>query len=135
MDKYIKRCAKIVLVSIFIVWFTGCSEASTRIIFKGESINWSGELDTTISSEGQEDGAYRINYKNNDWKEIQNYKMNINDGRIIREETGMSSGTLDFPIIRTTGSDVSRNEDQMVVIEWTDSNDNHFEEKILLRAQ
>ncbi|RAW13170.1 hypothetical protein DC345_19920 [Paenibacillus taichungensis] len=89
-------------------------------------------LYSTVTNERAESGQYTIFYKKDNLEDIKGYKININEGRIIRKESGLTSKSINFPIIRTQGSSVSRNEDQTVIIEWTDMNGNNFEEKLIL---
>ncbi|WP_433948886.1 hypothetical protein [Paenibacillus taichungensis] len=107
----------------------------TRINLMGESEHWRGELDTTVTNERAENGAYTIFYKKDNLEDIKEYKININEGMIIRKESDLTSKSLDFPLKRTKGSQVSRNEDQTIVIEWTDMNGNNFEENFILREK
>ncbi|MGC5775943.1 hypothetical protein [Paenibacillus pabuli] len=124
-----------ILILIVAMSLTGCSKLHTRINLMGESENWRGELDTTVTNERAENGAYTISYKKDNLEDIKDYEININEGRIIRKESDLTSKSINFPITRTKGSMVSRNEDQTIVIEWTDKNDNNFEEKLILREK
>jgi hypothetical protein len=101
----------------------------------GESEHWRGELDTTVTNERTENGQYTIFYKKDNVEDIKEYKININEGRIIRKESDLTSKSINFPITRTKGSYVSSNEDQSIVIEWTDMNGNNLEEKLILRGK
>ncbi|WP_285077738.1 hypothetical protein [Paenibacillus sp. UMB7766-LJ446] len=123
------------LIVFFTISLTGCSKLQTRINLMGESENWSAELDTTVTNERAENGAYTVFYKKDNLEDIKGYKININEGSIIRQESDLTSKSISFPIMRTQGSSVSRNEDQAVVIEWTDINGNNFEEKLILREK
>ncbi|WP_315794672.1 hypothetical protein [Paenibacillus sp. BIC5C1] len=89
-------------------------------------------LYSTVTNERAESGEYTIFYKKDNLEDIKGYKININEGRIIRKESDLTSKSINFPIIRTKGSQVSRNKDQTIVIEWTDMNGNNFEEKLIL---
>lgn len=128
-----------VSISIFILIvamsLTGCSKLQTRINLMGESEHWRGELDTTVTNERTENGQYTIFYKKDNVEDIKEYKININEGRIIRKESDLTSKSINFPITRTKGSYVSSNEDQSIVIEWTDMNGNNLEEKLILRGK
>ncbi|QLG42509.1 hypothetical protein HW560_33245 [Paenibacillus sp. E222] len=125
-----------ILILIVGMSLTGCSKMQTRINLMGESDHWRGELDTTVTNERTENGEYTIFYKKDNLEDIQNYKININEGRITRKEDGgLASNSIKFPITRTRGSQVSRNEDQTIVIEWTDMNGNNFEENFILREK
>ncbi|PWW44958.1 MULTISPECIES: hypothetical protein [Paenibacillus] len=124
-----------ILILIVAMSLTGCSKLQTRISLMGESDHWRGELDTTVTSGRTENGAYTIFYKKDNLENIKDYKININEGRIIRKESDLTSKSIHFPITATRGSQVSRNEDQSVVIEWTDMKGNNFEEKFILREK
>ncbi|SEM76944.1 hypothetical protein [Paenibacillus sp. OK076] len=124
-----------ILILIVGMSLTGCSKMQTRINLMGESENWRGELDTTVTNEREENGAYTIFYKKDNLEDIKDYKISINEGSIIRKESDLTSKSINFPITRTRGSQVSRNEDQTIVIEWTDMNGNNFEEKFILREK
>lgn len=113
---------------------TGCSE-QTRMILMGESEHWRGELDTTVTSGREENGEYTILYKKENWEDIKGYKININEGRIINQGDGSPSNSIKIPITRTKGSQVSSNEEQTIVVEWTDINGNNLEEKLILREK
>jgi len=108
----------------------------TRINLMGESEHWRGELDTTVTNKRADNGEYTIFYKKDNLEDIKDYKININEGMIIRKEDGgLASNSIKFPITRTKGSMVSKNEDQTIVIEWTDMNGNNFEENFILREK
>ncbi|MFE6075022.1 hypothetical protein ACFVQB_11155 [Paenibacillus sp. NPDC057886] len=121
-----------ILILIVAMSLTGCSKLQTRINLMGESEHWRGELDTTVTNERAENGQYTIFYKKDNLEDIKEYKININEGRIIRKESDLTSKSIEFPITRTKGSMVSRNEDQTIVIEWKDMSGNNFEEKLIL---
>ncbi|WP_339849388.1 hypothetical protein MKY42_05480 [Paenibacillus sp. FSL W7-1088] len=124
-----------ILILIVGMSLTGCSKMQTRINLMGESENWRGELDTTVTNEREENGAYTIFDKKDNLEDIKDYKISINEGSIIRKESDLTSKSINFPITRTRGSQVSRNEDQTIVIEWTDMNGNNFEENFILREK
>ncbi|MDN4604938.1 hypothetical protein P5G61_27175 [Paenibacillus sp. F6_3S_P_1C] len=121
-----------IIILVVAMSLTGCSKLQTKINLMGESKNWSGELDTTVTNGKEENGEYTILYKNGDWEDIKGYKININEGRIIKQEDDSPSSSIKIPITRTKGSQVSSNEDQTIVIEWTDIDGNNLEEKLIL---
>lgn len=135
-NNIVLRVSISILILIVALSLTGCSKLQTRINLMGESEHWRGELDTTVTNERTENGEYTIFYKKDNLEDIQNYKININEGRIIRKEDGgLASNSIKFPITGTKGSMVSKNEDQTIVIEWTDMNGNNFEENFILREK
>lgn len=125
-----KFAAMFILV-VFIMISTGCVDKNTKITLRGESIHWNGELNSSITGQ-DESGMYTLFYKDEDWDDVQLYKININDGKVILEETGLTTRTIEIPINRTKSS-VTSNEPQTVNIIWNDSRGNEYEENILLK--
>lgn len=125
-----KLAAMFILV-VFIMISTGCVDKNTKITLKGESIHWNGELNSSITGQ-DESGMYTLFYKDEDWDDVQLYKININDGKVILEETGLTTRTIEIPMNRTKSS-VTSNEPQTVNIIWNDSRGNEYEENILLK--
>lgn len=125
-----KFAAMLILV-VFIMISTGCVDKNTKITLKGESIHWNGELNSSITGQ-EESGMYTLFYKDEDWDDVQLYKININDGKVILEETGLTTRTIEIPINRTKSS-VTSNEPQTVNIIWNDSRGNEYEENLLLK--
>lgn len=125
-----KFAAMLILV-VFIMISTGCVDKNTKITLKGESIHWNGELNSSITGQ-DESGMYTLFYKDEDWDDVQVYKIDINDGKVILEETGLTTRTIEIPINRTKSS-VTSNEPQTVNIIWNDSRGNEYEENILLK--
>ncbi|WP_427181348.1 hypothetical protein [Paenibacillus sp. TC-CSREp1] len=101
----------------------------------GKSEHWSSQLDTTVTKGESEQGAYIISYKKDSWENVQNFKISINNGQIIRQETGLASASIQFPVMRTEGFKASDEEDQTVEIEWTGVNGEKYEESMLLQAE
>ncbi|WP_426334174.1 hypothetical protein ACN9MH_05390 [Paenibacillus silvae] len=102
----------------------------------GESEHWTGQqLDTTVTKGESEQGAYIISYNKDSWDNVQSFKISINNGQIIRQETGLASASIQFSIMRTEGSKASDEEDQTVEIEWTDVEGGKYEESMLLDAK
>ncbi|PQP83204.1 hypothetical protein C0Q44_00255 [Paenibacillus sp. PCH8] len=124
-----------IIILVVAMSLTGCSKLQTKINLTGESENWRGELDTTVTNEREENGEYVITYNKDNWEDIKGYKININEGRIIREENGLASNSIKFPIIRKQGSTISTQKDQTIVILWTDVNGKDFEEKMILKSK
>lgn len=125
-----KLAAMFILV-VFIMISTGCVDKNTKITLKGESIHWNGELNSSITGQ-DESGMYTLFYKDEDWDDVQLYKININDGKVILEETGLTTRTIEIPMNRTKSS-VTSDEPQTVNIIWNDSRGNEFEENMLLK--
>ncbi|MBU5348242.1 hypothetical protein [Paenibacillus lautus] len=125
-----KLAAMFILV-VFIMISTGCVDKNTKITLKGESIHWKGELNSSITGQ-DESGMYTLFYKDEDWDDVQVYKIDINDGKVILEETGLTTRTIEIPMNRTKSS-VTSNEPQTVNIIWNDSRGNEYEENILLK--
>ncbi|WP_339293887.1 hypothetical protein MKY82_16785 [Paenibacillus sp. FSL W7-1279] len=125
-----KFAAMFILV-VFIMISTGCIDKNTKITLKGESIHWKGELNSSITGQ-DESGMYTLFYKDEDWDDVQVYKIDINDGKVILEETGLTTRTIEIPLNRTKSS-VTSNEPQTVNIIWNDSRGNEYEENILLK--
>ncbi|MBX4148510.1 MULTISPECIES: hypothetical protein [Paenibacillus] len=125
-----KFVAMFILV-VFIMISTGCVDKNTKITLKGESIHWKGELNSSITGQ-DESGMYTLFYKDEDWDDVQVYKIDINDGKVILEETGLTTRTIEIPMNRTKSS-VTSNEPQTVNIIWNDSRGNEYEENILLK--
>lgn len=125
-----KFAAMFILV-VCIMISTGCVDKNTKITLKGESIHWKGELNSSITGQ-HESGMYTLIYKDEDWDDVQVYKIDINDGKVILEETGLTTRTIEIPINRTKSS-VTSNEPQTVNIIWNDSRGNEYEENILLK--
>lgn len=125
------KFAAMFVLLVFIMISTGCVDKNTKITLKGESIHWNGELNSSITDQ-DESGMYTLFYKDEDWDDVQVYKININDGKVILEETGLTTRTIEIPINRTKSS-VTSNEPQTVNIIWNDSRGNEYEENILLK--
>lgn len=125
-----KLAAMFILV-VFIMISTGCVDKNTKITLKGESIHWKGELNSSITGQ-DESGMYTLFYKDEDWDDVQVYKIDINNGKVILEETGLTTRTIEIPMNRTKSS-VTSNEPQTVNIIWNDSRGNEYEENILLK--
>ncbi|WP_434750058.1 hypothetical protein [Paenibacillus amylolyticus] len=124
-----------IIIFVFAISLAGCSKLQTKINLKGESENWSGELDTTVTNGKEENGNYTILYKNGDWKDIKEYRININEGRLIEQGESLPSNFIKIPIMRTQGAQVSNNNVQSIDIEWTDINGNNLEEKMILKEK
>lgn len=116
------KFAAMFVLLVFIMISTGCVDKNTKITLKGESIHWNGELNSSITDQ-DESGMYTLFYKDEDWDDVQVYKININDGKVILEETGLTTRTIEIPINRTKSS-VTSNEPQTVNIIWNDSRGN-----------
>lgn len=125
------KFAAMFILMVFIMISTGCVDKNTKITLKGESIHWKGELNSSITGQ-DESGMYTLFYKDEDWDDVQLYKININDGKVILEETGLTTRTIEIPMNRTKSS-VTSNEPQTVNIIWNDSRGNEYEENILLK--
>nr|WP_186323001.1 hypothetical protein [Paenibacillus xylanexedens] len=123
------------ITCLVIVFLVGCSTLQTKINLTGESEHWTGQLDTTVTKGESEQGVYIISYNKDSWENIQNFKISISNGQIIRQETGLASASIQFPIMRTEGSKVSDEEDHTVEIEWTDVDGEKYEESMLLQAK
>lgn len=125
------KFAAMFILMVFIMISTGCVDKNTKITLKRESIHWNGELNSSITGQ-DESGMYTLFYKDEDWDDVQLYKININDGKVILEETGLTTRTIEIPMNRTKSS-VTSNEPQTVNIIWNDSRGNEYEENILLK--
>jgi hypothetical protein len=107
----------------------------TKMNLSGESEHWSGELDNAVTKGAGENGQYIISYKEDNLEDVKWFKININDGKMIRQEDGLTSKSIQFPIISIEGSMVSTEDDQTVVIEWKDTNGKKYQEDIILKAK
>lgn len=125
------KFAAMFILMVFIMISTGCVDKNTKITLKRESIHWNGELNSSITGQ-DESGMYTLFYKDEDWDDVQLYKININDGKVILEETGLTTRTIEIPMNRTKSS-VTSNEPQTVNIIWNDSRGNEYEENILFK--
>ncbi|MBB6023404.1 hypothetical protein HNR77_004504 [Paenibacillus sp. JGP012] len=105
------------------------------VLLTGESEHWTSQLDTTVTKGESEQGAYIISYNKDSWGNVRNFEISINNGQIIRQEIGLASASIQFPIMRTEGSKVSDEDDQTVEIKWTDVNGEKYEESKLLQAK
>lgn len=129
-QKVFKFAALFILVADIMI-STGCVDKNTKITLKGESIHWKGELNSSITDQ-DESGMYTLFYKDEDWNNVEKYKIDIKDGSIKIEETGLTTRTIEIPINRVKSS-VTSNESQTVNIVWNDSRGNEYEENILLK--
>ncbi|MGO4529466.1 hypothetical protein AB4Z30_10330 [Paenibacillus sp. 2TAF8] len=134
-----RKSNNLLWISIFMfivaISLLGCSDMQTKMNFSGESEHWSGELDTTVTKGAGENGEYIISYKRDNLEDVKWSKININDGKMIRQEDGLTSKSIQFPIISTEGSMASTEDDQIVVIEWKDTNGKKYQEDIILKAK
>lgn len=123
----------ILLIALLII-STGCVNKSTKIVLKGESKHWIGDFNTTITNETDEVGMYTLFYKNDNWQEVQNYKIDIDTGRVIIEETGLISKTIEVPVQRVKGAAVTKNEEQTITIHWSDKQGESYNETVTLET-
>lgn len=131
--KITKLSVGILLIALLII-STACTNKSIVIVLKGESQHWIGELNTAITNETDEVGKYTLFYKNDDWQEVQKYEIDIDKGRIIIEETGLASKTIEVPVQRVKGGAVTRNEEQTITIHWSDKQGKSYNETIALET-
>lgn len=108
-----------ILIMALLILLSGCT--SDGFVLKGESDSWKGDYRVTLDDQ-RETSKFTLYYKNDDWKDIGKYTVNVNDGGIILEEEGLLNRTITIPVNRLN-STVTKESTIQINISWDNNSE------------